>query len=240
MLLIPAIDIKGGKCVRLAQGAMDTSKVYHENPIDVALQWQEQGAQRVHIVDLDGAFEGKIKNMPVIRNLLRSIKMDTELGGGLRNENMVAEAFNLGVKKVIIGTAAFMDKAFLKKMFALYQDKVLVAIDAKDGYVQSRGWTQALNVRAVDAAKELEAMGATGLVCTDIKADGMLKGPNIPYTAEIMKAVKIPVIASGGVSSLADLKALAALKPFGVIVGKALYEGFFTLPEALKVCSQSA
>ena len=237
MILIPAIDIRGGKCVRLSQGKADQQKVYGEDPVDAALQWQSQGAQRLHIVDLDGAFEGQLKNAAVIRRILSQVQVATELGGGLRTEATVEEAFAMGVGTVILGTAAFTDKVFLKKMLKRYGDKVLVGIDAKEGWVQARGWTEALNIRAVAAAQELESMGAKGLVCTDIKTDGMLTGPNMAFLREILKSVNIPIIASGGVATVKDLETLATLDLFGVIVGKALYEERFTLKDALAACS---
>ena len=237
MLLIPAIDIRKGRCVRLAQGQADKQKVYDEDPVEAALRWQSQGAQRIHIVDLDGAFEGTLQNAPVISRILKAVNVHTELGGGLRNEATVQKAFDMGVGTVILGTAAFTDKEFLKKMLKQHGKKVLVGIDAKDGWVQARGWTEPLGIRAIAAAQELESLGAPGLVCTDIQTDGMLSGPNISFLNEILSAVEIPVIASGGVASLADLKALARLKIFGVIVGKALYEGCFNVTEAMAVCS---
>ncbi len=240
MLLIPAIDIRKGKCVRLDQGSPDRQKIYDDDPVDAALRWVAQGAKRLHIVDLDGAFQGTLQNSTVIKRILGCVKgkAHTELGGGLRSERMVGEAFAMGVDTVILGTAAFTDKLFLKKMLTQYADKVLVGIDAKDGFVHARGWTEALNVRAVNAARELEGMGARGLVCTDIKTDGMMTGPNIVFLKEILGCVKIPVTASGGVASLDDLTALSRLNFFGVIVGKALYEGRFTVTEALKKCSR--
>lgn len=237
MILIPAIDIRGGKCVRLSQGKADQQKVYGEDPVDAALRWQSQGAQRLHIVDLDGAFEGKLKNADTIRRIMKEVKVATELGGGLRTEATVEEAFAMGIGTVILGTAAFTDQAFLKKTLKRYGDKVLVGIDAKDGWVQARGWTEALDIRAVDAAKQLEQMGAKGLVCTDIKTDGMLTGPNIPFLQEMLDTVDVDIIASGGVARVEDLEALSQLDLFGVIVGKALYEERFTVKEALAACS---
>ena len=237
MLLIPAIDIRKGKCVRLAQGQAQRQKVYDEDPVDAALRWQSQGAQRLHIVDLDGAFAGTLQNAHMISRIVGAVKIPTELGGGLRSEKTVQKAFDMGVGTVILGTAAFTDKGFLKKMLKQHGKKVLVGIDAKDGWVQARGWTEPLGIRAVAAAQELESLGAPGLVCTDIKTDGMLRGPNILFLKDILGAVKIPVIASGGVASLTDLRTLMQLKLFGVIVGKALYEGRFTVTEASAVCS---
>ncbi len=237
MILIPAIDIRKGKCVRLAQGAADREKVYDEDPVDSALRWESQGAQRLHIVDLDGAFEGTLKNAETIRRILKAVKIPTEMGGGLRNETTVSEAFDMGVGTVILGTAAFTDKEFLKKMLEQYGSKVLVGIDSKDGWVQARGWTEPLGIQTLAAAQELEALGAKGLVCTDIATDGMLTGPNLSFLQEILDWVTIPVIASGGVANLSDLKALAKLNLFGAIVGKALYERCFTVADALRACS---
>ncbi len=237
MLLIPAIDIRKGKCVRLAQGEADRQKVYDEDPVAAALRWQSQGAKRLHIVDLDGAFEGKLQNAGVVQKIIKAVTVETELGGGLRTADAVEAAFDMGVNTVILGTAAFADKEFLKKMLKKYVKKVLVGIDAKDGWAHARGWTESLGIRAVAAAQELESLGATGLVCTDIRTDGMLTGPNIPFLKDILRCVQIPVIASGGVASLADLRALAKLELFGVIVGKALYEENFTVTEALDACS---
>ncbi len=240
MILIPAIDIRDGKCVRLGQGRAEDQKVYGEDPVQAALQWESQGAKRLHIVDLDGAFEGRLKNRETVRRILKAVRVHTELGGGLRSEDTVQEAFDMGVGTVILGTAAFQDKPFLKKMLQRYPGKVLVGVDAKDGWVQARGWTEALPIRAVAAAQELEHMGAEGLVCTDVRTDGMLTGPNLAFLREIKEAVHIPIIASGGISSVADLHALQPLNVFGVIVGKALYEQRFTVAEALKACSPSA
>ena len=237
MLVIPAIDIRKGRCVRLAQGQADRQKVYDEDPVDAALRWQSQGAERLHIVDLDGAFEGTLQNAHVINRILQAVHVQTELGGGLRSEEMVQKAFEMGVGTVILGTAAFTNKDFLKKMLSHYGEKVLVGIDAKEGWVQARGWTEPLGIRAVAAAQELESLGAKGLVCTDIQTDGMLTGPNLTFLREILDSVQIPVIASGGVANLSDLHALMQLDLFGAIVGKALYEERFTVTQAMAVCS---
>lgn len=238
MNVIPAIDIKGGKVVRLAQGDYAKETVYSDSPLDFARKWDKCGAKLIHVVDLDGALEGKLKNIEVVRRIASDVKADIELGGGIRDEATIESVLAAGVARVVLGTSA-LDEGFVKRMGWRFGKKIIVGIDAKDGIVRTKGWIQKTGLKAVDFAKRLEDTGIGGIIYTDISKDGMLEGPNITELDTILKATSIGVTASGGVSTLEDITELKALESHGlvgVIVGKALYEGKIDLTEAIKLC----
>lgn len=236
MLIIPAIDIKDGKCVRLTQGRMDAETVYSENPVEIAKKWEEAGAKLMHLVDLDGAVEGTPKNQYTIKKIIESIKIPVEIGGGIRDLETIKGYLDIqGVKRVIIGTVAQENPQIVEKACKSFPGKIAVGIDAKDGMVATRGWVKVTPERAVDLAKRLEGLGISCIIYTDITRDGMLTGPNVKATKEMAHAVNIPVIASGGMSSVKDIESFKGLKLEGIIIGKALYTGAIDLREAIEV-----
>ncbi|KAA9002354.1 1-(5-phosphoribosyl)-5-[(5-phosphoribosylamino)methylideneamino]imidazole-4-carboxamide isomerase [Paenibacillus spiritus] len=235
-IVYPAIDILGGKCVRLKQGDYNQETIYHENPLEAAKAWEAQGAKYIHLVDLDGAKAGHPINDAVIGAIASVVNVPVQVGGGLRSLADVERLFAVGVSRVIIGTAAIEDTAFTEAVLAKYGDRVAIGIDAKDGYVATRGWLNLSEVRAEDLAKSLAVKGAETFIYTDISRDGMLQGPNVEGILSMAKASGKTVIASGGVSALDDLLRLSAHRDAGVggaIVGKAIYTGAISLPEAL-------
>jgi phosphoribosylformimino-5-aminoimidazole carboxamide ribotide isomerase len=235
MLIIPAIDLKDGRCVRLFQGEMDKETVYFESPLDAARHWLSEGATFIHVVDLNGAAEGRPVHTKEVEAICRS-GLSVELGGGLRSMEAVEAALALGVARVVIGTAAYDDAVFLRSLCKKCPGKVAVGIDARQGKVAVRGWKETTSMDAVELAKRCEGDGAARLIYTDIGRDGTREGLNIDETLKIARAVKIPVIASGGVAALEDIRRLIPLEKEGVegvIVGRALYSGAFTLREAL-------
>ena len=236
MLIIPAVDIKNGQCVRLAQGDFDRVTVYAENPADMARLWAQKGAKRIHIVDLDGSVAGLPKNASIILDIARSVDVPIEVGGGIRNMETIDHYLNNGVASVILGTAAIQDEDFVKQAARTHPGKIILGIDALGGKVAVRGWTQKTSQNAVDLARRYENCGIEAIVYTDIQRDGMETGVNIEQTRLLAKAVSIPVIASGGVATLADIDALLAVDDcsfFGVIVGRAIYTGAIALEDAL-------
>ncbi len=236
MLIIPAIDIKQGRCVRLQQGNMDLETKYSDNPYEIALKWESSGAELIHIIDLDGAFNKKTINHEIIKHIAQNINTPIQVGGGIRNEDTIQMYLDLGVNRVIIGSEALYNPDFVVKICEKYPDKIVVGIDAKDGMVAVEGWSKISDVTAVELAKTYESKGVAAIIFTDIKRDGMQTGPNIEATNLLAKAVNIPVIASGGVSSITDIKELLKYKEiFGVVTGRALYEGKLDLKEAIKI-----
>jgi phosphoribosylformimino-5-aminoimidazole carboxamide ribotide isomerase len=241
MIVIPAIDLKDGKCVRLLQGRKDAVTEYSTNPSNTAKRWESYGAQMLHIVDLDGAFSGNQKNLDAIIRIRKAVKVMLQVGGGIRNVGTLMNLFSTGIDRVIIGTAAIEDPDFLTYACKTYPGKVLIGIDAKDGMAAIRGWEEMTELNAKELAKRLEIMGIAGIVYTDINRDGMLSGPNIEAIGEMVEAVKIPVIASGGVSCMEDIKTLAKIKNlWGVITGKAIYSGALNLKEAIQFVKSKA
>ncbi len=241
-LIIPAIDIQGGTVVRLRQGKFTDVTRYDDNPLKVAQHWVNLGAECLHIVDLDGAKSRQMINYPVIKDLAEHISVPVQVGGGIRTQRDIALLLHAGVKLVILGTKAVEDKNFLKEVLKLWPDNIAVSVDCMDGMVSVRGWTEVSSLPAVPFCKELEDLGLKYLVYTDIQRDGMLSGPNLEGLKQILDSVKINVIASGGVSKIADIKNLLALKAenlFGIISGKALYEQTLDITEAVKLCSQN-
>lgn len=234
MLIFPAIDLKDGKCVRLLQGKAAEVTVYSEDPVAMALHWQEQGGQFLHVVDLDGAFSGEPKNWNWVRRIAGEIKIPVQLGGGLRSIDQIQAALEMGVSRVVLGTKATSEE-FLKEAFSQFDsEKLVVGIDARDGKVAVAGWTQQTELSAIDFAKKAFHMGAGRIIFTDISTDGMLVGPPLKSIRRLCNAIPCSVIASGGVSTAADVGALRELNLpnlEGVIIGKALYEKKFTLRE---------
>ena len=238
MIIIPAVDIKNGKCVRLLQGRMDDETVYSDDPGAMAAKWAGLGARMIHVIDLDGAFAKIPQNMASIRNILQAVKVPIQLGGGIRNEETVHQYMEMGVKRVIIGTEAIKKPEFVKKICKTYPQQVVVGIDARNGKVAIDGWTETTQVESIDLAREFEDCGVAAINFTDIQRDGMQSGPNLEATRHLAEAVSIPVVASGGVSSIEDVKALLPLQTsgvVGVIIGKALYSGALDLKAALKL-----
>ncbi|APG27823.1 1-(5-phosphoribosyl)-5-[(5-phosphoribosylamino)methylideneamino]imidazole-4-carboxamide isomerase [Syntrophotalea acetylenivorans] len=236
MIVIPAIDLKEGRCVRLEQGLMDKDTVYSDDPAGQALSWQEQGGELLHIVDLDGAFAGVPRNREAIRAIVEAVSMPTELGGGIRDLATVEAYLELGVSRVILGTVAKENPALVAEACRLFPGRIVVGIDAKDGLVAVRGWADVTEKRASELAKEMEGYGVEAIIYTDIARDGMMQGPNIEATRQLAEAISVPVIASGGVSSLDDIARLMTVESAGVtgvITGKAIYTGSLDLREAV-------
>lgn len=240
MLVIPAIDIKEGRCVRLLQGQMSQETVYSEAPEEMARQWFEKGAEKLHLVDLDGAVEGTPVNAEVIGNITKSVPIPLELGGGIRNMETVEAYLNLGVHEVILGTAALKHPDFAKLACQRFPGRIILAIDVRKGFVAVEGWTEQTATTPVDLARDYEKAGIAAIIYTDIQRDGMRTGPNIEATRELAQAVDVPVIASGGISDMEDVRHLLPLAEWGVtgmITGKAIYEGTLDLEEAVKVAT---
>lgn len=241
MLLIPAIDLKNGNCVRLLQGKKDAETVYSNNPEGTAQRWESYGAKLIHIVDLDGAFSGNQKNFDAIVKIRKAVQITLQVGGGIRNLGNLIELFSAGIERAIIGTAAIEDPEFLISACKKYPGRVLIGIDAKEGMVAIRGWEEITPLPASELAKRLELVGVTGIIYTDISRDGMLSGPNIEAMREMVENVRIPVIASGGISCIDDIRNLMEIKGlWGAITGKAIYSGALDLKEAIKLVMRNA
>lgn len=234
MIVFPAIDLKNGKCVRLLQGQKDAETIYFENPVEVAKMWESKGAQYLHLVDLDGAFEGQPKNMDVVKEIVETLNIPVELGGGIRNLEIAKNYIDIGVARIIIGTQAVKDFEFVEKLLSLYDEKVCVSIDAKNGIVCTEGWVENSNMEALELASKLESLGLSTLVYTDISKDGMMTGPNFEMLNVLNNHLHMNIIASGGVSSVEDMKRLEAMGLYGAITGKALYEGTIDLEKLIK------
>jgi phosphoribosylformimino-5-aminoimidazole carboxamide ribotide isomerase len=235
MLIIPAIDLKDGNCVRLVQGKRDAVTVYSNDPAKTAKRWESYGAKLIHIVDLDGAFSGNQKNFGAITRIRKSVKIMLQVGGGIRDSGNLLKLFSAGIDRVIIGTAAIEDPEFLTYACNKYPGRVLIGIDAKDGMVAIRGWEEVTSIIARELARRLEIIGAAGIIYTDINRDGMLSGPNIEITREMVEGVGIPVTASGGISCMEDIKNLFRIKNlWGAITGKAIYSGTLDLKKAIQ------
>ena len=237
MLIIPAIDLKDGKVVRLQQGSFNQKTTYSANPINTARHWERQGAKYLHVVDLDGARSGKICHLDIIKKMAKAVKIPIELGGGLRQRRSIKQVLDCGISRVVLGTR-LQDEKFLRNAFREFKQKIIVSIDVQDNMVRVSGWQrECKNLSILKLIRRLEDIGFRQIIYTDISRDGTLKGPNISMIKRILGNSGLSVIASGGISSLVDLFRLKALTKqglVGVIVGKALYEGRFTLKEALK------
>lgn len=240
MIIFPAIDIKDGKVVRLLQGKFDEVTEYSGDPVVVAQKWQQAGAQWLHVVDLDGARTGTMQNTDVIIAVAKKVPIPVQVGGGVRTREDIQRLVDGGVARVILGTRVVSDRNFLAEMLALWKKKIAVSLDCAGGFVAQRGWTESSKVKAVDFVKDLAGLNLACLIYTDIARDGMLTGPDMTGLRALLSMTEIPVIASGGVASLEDLRKLQALEPeglLGAIVGKALYEGRVILEEAVRLCS---
>ena len=236
--MIPAIDLMDGQCVRLVQGKKDSKIVYSDNPEEIAVSFEKAGARRLHIVDLDGAFEGEPKNQDAVKKIRNSVNMKIEVGGGIRKTETIREYVKMGIDFVILGTRAMREHDWLKDQIDHYGQAVIVGLDAKDGMLASHGWTKTENITAADFALELETIGLKTIIYTDISRDGMLTGPNLPALSTMANTVHINVIASGGVHTLKDvenIKNLRADNITGIISGKAIYEKTLVLEEAIEV-----
>lgn len=232
--IYPAIDLKGGRCVRLLQGREDAVTDYGSDPVAMARRWVDEGATALHLVDLDGAFQGRSVQAELIGSILAAVKVPVQCGGGLRTDEDVARLVEAGAARVILGTRAWAEPDQIKKLVDRYGAKLAVGIDARGGLVQVKGWTETTNIRAVDLARQADSIGVATLIVTDTATDGMLGGTNVTVMEDVCVAVKARVIASGGVSAPSDVKALRALgcaNMAGAIVGKALYEGHTTLAQ---------
>lgn len=237
MDVIPAIDLLEGRCVRLYQGDYDRSQVFSDNPVEVAQQWAAEGATRLHLVDLDGAKAGKPENWQAITAIAQAVDIPIEVGGGLRDRDRITALFDLGIQYAILGTAAIENPDLVSTVSAEFPERIIVGIDARDGKVATRGWLETSTIDAIDLAQDMAQRGAAAIIYTDIKRDGTLQGPNLEALRTLASAITIPVIASGGVSSITDLLNLLSLVPAGVtgvIVGKALYTDNLSLKEALR------
>jgi phosphoribosylformimino-5-aminoimidazole carboxamide ribotide isomerase len=236
MKIYPAIDILGGQAVRLIQGRRDQTTVYGD-PIEMATKWVNKGAEWLHVVDLDGAFEGKPKNLGVLRDMAAAVpKAKIQVGGGIRGMSTVELLFDAGIERIVLGTAAVQDQEFVKNALAKHSGRVAIGIDARDGNVQVSGWTEDSQIGAIDLARSLQDVGVRLVIYTDISRDGVLEGPNVEATRQMLANTHLSVIASGGVSSLKDVHRLAEInhpRLEGVIIGKALYEGRIRIEEAL-------
>ena len=236
MIILPAIDLLDGQVVRLAQGKRDAVTVYSNDPVAVAAQWAAAGATWLHVVDLNGAFEGTYVNLPIAQRIIESCGIKVELSGGIRTKETLAKALAAGAARVILGTKACEDPEFVQEAADRFGHKIAVAIDAKAGQVVSRGWVSSTDITPARLARSIAMLGVETIICTDVSRDGMMQGPNVALLTEVLEAAPVKLIASGGVSSLADLQQLKTLEPRGVIgaiIGKALYEGTVDLRAGL-------
>lgn len=239
MLILPAIDIKNGKVVRLFKGQFDQITEYGSDPVDMAKHWESLGAEYLHVVDLDGAESGERRNQAIIKKIARAIKIPVETGGGVRSREVVDDYLNAGVARIILGTKVVSDRAFLQEVLKVWKDRIAVSLDCSNGFVAQRGWVETSTVKGTDLALEFAGMGLKYIIYTDIARDGTLMGPNMEGLREMLKVPHVNVIASGGIKDLGDIKALLALKSanlYGVITGKAIYEGKLDIKEALRLC----
>ncbi|BFM13142.1 1-(5-phosphoribosyl)-5-[(5-phosphoribosylamino) me thylideneamino]imidazole-4-carboxamide isomerase [Simiduia litorea] len=244
MLIIPAIDLKDGQCVRLRQGLMDDSTVFSDDPVAVAAQWVEQGCRRLHLVDLNGAFEGKPVNGEVVTAIAKAYpNLPIQIGGGIRSADIIEAYLTAGVNYVIIGTKAVKEPQFVTDMCKQFPGHIIVGLDAKDGLVATDGWAEVSDVKATELAKRFEADGVESIIYTDIARDGMMQGVNVEQTLAMAQASTIPVIASGGITNMDDIRALNAVSKQGIcgaITGRAIYEGSLNMAEAQRYCDNNA
>ena len=245
MLLIPAIDLKEGRCVRLKQGLMEQATVFSDSPAEIALHWRNQGARRLHLVDLNGAFAGVPQNFPAIREILATVAKDipVQLGGGIRDLGTIEKYLDLGLTDVIIGTAAVKNPEFVREACKEFPGQIIVGLDAKDGMVAIDGWATVTEHHVVDLAQRFEDDGVNSIIYTDIGRDGMMSGVNIEATVKLAQSVNIPIIASGGLTNLDDIRALCAVEKEGVsgaITGRAIYEGSIDFAQAQKLADSLA
>ena len=239
MQILPAIDLKGGKVVRLLKGDFEKETVYSEDPVSVAKQWEAEGAKWIHMVDLDGAFQGEPKNLEWVEKIARSVSCSIECGGGIRTPEMIEKVLSFGVKRVVLGTRALLSENFLRDCVRDFGCHIAVSIDARENKLTTHGWTETLSMDAPTTAKRLEELGVSLVICTDVGKDGTMEGPNLSLYEKITSVSSIPFIVSGGISSVDDITKVLKLKnrlPWGVIVGRALYEKKFSLQQAMALC----
>ena len=242
MIIYPAIDIRGGRCVRLTEGRFDAETVFADDPAEMALKWAGLGAEFLHLVDLDGALAGEGKNVPVIERILQSVSIPVQLGGGIRNLETIEKLLSLGVTRLILGSAAVKNPALVEEACKKYPGHIAVGIDAKNGEVAIEGWGQGSGVAATELAKKMAAYGVETIIYTDISRDGMLSGVNVEATAAMARACGVPIIASGGVASIEDIRRVKAVETDGVqgcIIGKAIYTGAVDLQGALALAKEA-
>ena len=242
MIIYPAIDIRGGRCVRLTEGRFDAETVFADDPAEMALKWAGMGAEFLHFVDLDGALAGEGKNVPVIERILQSVNIPVQLGGGIRNLETIEKLLALGVTRLILGSAAVNNPQLVEEACKKYPGHIAVGIDAKNGEVAIEGWGKGSGVAATELAKKMAAYGVETIIYTDISRDGMLSGVNVEATAALARACGVPIIASGGVASLEDIRRVKAVEADGVqgcIIGKAIYTGAVDLKAALALAKEA-
>lgn len=238
MIIYPAVDIAGGKCVRLYKGKIEQAKIYFDNPVDAAKMWADSGAEWIHVVDLDGALRGKLSNISVIRSILRSVNAKIQFGGGIRDYETAKELINIGVSRIVVGTKAIDDRQMIARLCQAYGDKVAIGLDLKGSKISSSGWTRDSDIVITDFICEMERLGVKLFIYTQIQRDGTLQGPDVEGLKHICEITKGDVIASGGISSLDDVKNILKMRGEGVcgmIIGKALYEKTFSLESAIKL-----
>jgi phosphoribosylformimino-5-aminoimidazole carboxamide ribotide isomerase len=240
MQIWPAIDLLGGKCVRLQQGDYARETVFSDDPAGMARQFAGEGARHLHIVDLDGARAGRPVNLDAVRAILAAVDMECELGGGVRDEQAIESLLELGLSRLVVGTSALKRPDWFRDMCAKFPGRLALGVDARDGMVATDGWLETSSVAAVDMVAQFEGSMLAAIIYTDIATDGMLQGPNVPAMREMQEATKTPVIASGGVTTVADVADLTAAGLAGAIVGRALYEGTLTLSDALAAARRGA
>ncbi len=238
MLILPAIDLRNGKCVNLVQGRAQEETVFSDQPVEMAEQWQTEGAEYLHLVDLDGAFQGSSANLHIVKQIVETIDIPVQLGGGIRTMERLDEVLELGVARAILGTAALKNPILVEDACRKYGNRIAVGIDATDGMVATEGWLEVSQKSAVEFAREMEGCGVQTIIYTDIKSDGMLNGPNVEATQAISNAVRINVIASGGITSLADIEVLKSIHVSGAIIGRALYTNALSLKDAIAMAHE--
>ena len=237
--IIPAIDLRAGRCVRLVEGRFEAETVYSEDPVAIALRWENEGAGMLHVVDLDGAREGTPQNLETISAIARAVQIPVQTGGGIRREQTVDELLGLGIQRVVVGSRACSEPSFAERLTERWGDQIVVGIDAKDGHVAVHGWQDVTQVLATQLAWQMQERGIHRILFTDIRRDGTLKGPNLPALREMTKATEMRVIASGGVATVSDIMEIAGINGVeSVIVGKALYTGGVQLPKAMSELRQ--
>lgn len=233
MMIFPAIDLKDGKCVRLVQGDFSQKQIFSDNPVEIAKEWQNQGGSYLHLVDLDGALTGKPENTSIVAGILDAIKIPVQLGGGIRSMEYAEQMLEMGVARIIIGTSALSDQKFTRSVIEKYCDRVAVSLDARNGLVAVKGWTEVTDRKASDVANQLSSYGLKTIVYTDIAKDGMMSGPNYEELVLLQECTDLQIIASGGVSRASDVQRLRNMNLYGAIIGKALYTGDINLSDVL-------
>lgn len=236
MIIIPAVDIKSGRCVRLREGRADAETIFSDRPLEMAQKWVDLGAERLHIIDLDGAFEKGPRNSGAIKEIIEAIQIPTQLGGGIRDLKTVEDYLSLGLAQVILGTVALKNPALVQEACRLFPGQIMVSLDARDNRIAVEGWTEISEKDPVDLSQQYEDWGVKAIIFTDISRDGTQQGPSIPSTRRLAQATGLPVIAAGGIATLSDVQSLAALEAdglVGMITGRAIYSGSLNLPEAI-------